>query len=63
MIIQRIWAMPTKWTFTIFPIKELLKEEVIGSFWVDPFAGENGALYADYTNDIERSGIDAFAFL
>ncbi|KKQ98837.1 MAG: Methyltransferase domain protein [Candidatus Woesebacteria bacterium GW2011_GWB1_39_12] len=61
--IARIWAMPNKWTFTILPIKELLKEEVVGSFWVDPFAGENGALYADYTNDIEKDGMDALAFL
>jgi len=30
MKIERIWAMPNKWTFTIKPIKELLKEEVVG---------------------------------
>ena len=56
--------MPSRWTFTIKPIKELLKEECPGSgFWVDPFAGENGSLYADYTNDIEKDGIDALQFL
>ena len=30
MQIERIWAMPNKWTFTIKPIAELLKEEVFG---------------------------------
>lgn len=63
MKIERVWAMPNKWTFTIKPIKRLLHEEVTGNFWVDPFAGENGAVYAHHTNDIERSGVDAFAFL
>src|SRR3990167_3298652 len=61
--IARIWAMPNKWTFTILPIKELLKEEVVGSFWIDPYAGENGALYAHYTNDLAKDGIDALDFL
>ena len=27
MKIERIWAMPNKWTFTIKPIKELLIAE------------------------------------
>jgi len=40
MIIERVWAMPNKWTFTILPIKKLLKEEVYGDS-VDPFCGEN----------------------
>ena len=63
MKIERIWAMPNKWTFTIKPIKELLKEEVTGGNWVDPFAGENGKLYAQTINDIEYGGIDALSFL
>jgi hypothetical protein len=63
MLIERKWAMPNKWTFTIKPIKELLQATVGDGFWVDPFAGENGALYADYTNDIEKDGMDALAFL
>ena len=41
MIINRVWAMPNKWTFTIKPIKELLEEEIIGEEWADPFCGEN----------------------
>ena len=42
--------MPNKWTFTIKPIKELLKEECEGKDWIDPFAGENSP--AEITNDI-----------
>lgn len=49
--INRVWAMPSKWTFTIKPIKELLIRYVEnGIGWVDPFAGENSP--AEFTNDI-----------
>ena len=61
--ITRTWAMPSKWTFTISPIKELLEEEVTLGSWCDPFAGKNGARYASITNDIEYGGVDALAFL
>lgn len=51
MIINRVWAMPNKWTFTIKPIAELLARYVgDGKGWVDPFAGENSP--AEVTNDI-----------
>lgn len=50
MRFERYWAMPNKWTFTIPPIKKLLKEEISG-VGVDPFAGENSP--AQVTNDIE----------
>lgn len=63
MIIERKWAMPNKWTFTIMPIKELLIEEVDGGLWCVPFAGENGSKYAQVTNDIELGGQDALTFL
>jgi hypothetical protein len=47
----RIWAMPSKWTFTIKPIKNLLQRYVSdGRNWVDPFAGENSP--AEITNDL-----------
>jgi hypothetical protein len=40
MQIERTWAMPNKWTFTILPIKKLLLEVTDDySNWVDPFAG------------------------
>ena len=58
MIINRIWAMPNKWTFTIKPIKELLERYVgNGKNWIDPFAGEYSP--AEFTNDInpERNAI------
>lgn len=53
--ISRIWAMPSRWTFTIKPIKDLLNREVgsgmfIKGLWVDPFAGENSP--AQETNDL-----------
>lgn len=50
MTIDRIWAMPNKWTFTIKPIKDLLKQEVIEGLWADPFAGMNSP--AQVTNDL-----------
>ena len=63
MKIERKWAMPNKWTFTIKPIKELLSEEVTGGLWADPFCGENGKEYAGVLNDIEQTGVDALVFL
>jgi hypothetical protein len=51
MQIDRIWAMPDKWTFTIPPIKSLLKEIAEDySRWVDPFAGMCSP--CGFTNDI-----------
>ena len=51
MKIERKWAMPSKHTFTIKPIAELLSRYVLadGKDWIDPFAGENSP--AEYTND------------
>lgn len=63
MKIERIWAMPSRWTFTIKPIKNLLSEEVTG-LSCDPFAGRNSP--ADVTNDlVEKAGtnMDALLFL
>jgi tRNA1(Val) A37 N6-methylase TrmN6 len=53
MKIERKWAMPNKWTFTIKPIADLLKEEVTTGLWCDPFAGMNSP--AQITNDIRPS--------
>jgi len=50
MKIERIWAMPNKWTFTIKPIAALLKEEMCSGQWCDPFAGANSP--AQTTNDL-----------
>lgn len=51
MKIDRVWAMPSAWTFTIKPIRELVYRYVgDGMGWVDPFAGKNSP--AEITNDI-----------
>ncbi len=51
MIIKRVWAMPSKWTFQIQPIAELLAKYVgDGKGWIDPFCGE--ASLAEITNDL-----------
>lgn len=42
--------MPNKWTFQIKPIAKLLKEEMNGGVWVDPYAGMNSS--ANITNDL-----------
>ena len=53
MIINRVWAMPSAWTFTIKPIKELLSRYVDdGIGWIDPFAGKNSP--ARFRNDLNK---------
>lgn len=67
--IERVWAMPSRWTFTIKPIKKLLDEEVgsgliMNGLWCDPFAGQNSP--AQVTNDIQEDADhnkDALEFL
>ena len=49
MKLNRVWAMPSKWTFTIKPIKDLLEKYNVGKGWIDPFAGMNSP--AEITND------------
>jgi len=64
--INRIWAMPNKWTFIIKPIRELIKEEMSGETWIDPFAGMNSP--AQMRNDLNPDmdapyHLEALAFL
>ena len=64
MKINRTWAMPNKWTFTIKPIKELLNNYVNSGLWCDPFAGENSP--AQVQNDLSGNCeycMDAIEFL
>lgn len=65
MKINRVWAMPSVWTFGIKPIKNLLESYAVGKDWVDPFAGEKSP--AEHRNDIEGRGnpsqIDGLEFL
>lgn len=57
--------MPSKWTFSISPVKELLKQYNVGKHWADPFAGYYSP--AEFTNDIEWRGnmfaLDGLVFL
>jgi hypothetical protein len=59
--------MPSRWTFTIPPIADLLTRYVgDGKDWIDPFAGEHSP--AEFTNDLnpERPAkfhLDALDFL
>jgi peptide methionine sulfoxide reductase MsrB len=50
MTINRMWAMPSKDTFTIKPIQEILEKYNVGIGWVDPFAGDYSP--AEVTNDL-----------
>ena len=51
MIINRVWAMPNKNTFTIIPIKNLLNKYVSkDKLWIDGFA--NDSKIASITNDL-----------
>lgn len=51
LIINRIWAMPSRHTFKIKPIVQLIRKYA-GDYqgWIDPFAGENSP--AAITNDL-----------
>jgi hypothetical protein len=48
--IERTWAMPNKWTFRILPIEQLLRMEMNGGLWIDPFCGKSKI--AQINNDI-----------
>lgn len=49
--IKRTWAMPSRHTFKIKPIAELVGRYINdGIGWIDPFAGENSP--AEITNDL-----------
>ena len=66
MKIERIWSMPSKNTFSIKPIKQLIEEEKVGDLWIDPFA--NDSKVAELTNDLSTEfdtdyHMDALDFL
>ena len=67
VVINRVWAMPNRWTFTIKPIAELLSRYVgDGRDWIDPFAGMYSP--AEFTNDLNPEmptdfHMDALEFL
>ena len=66
IIFERIWAMPSKNTFDVKPIKKLLQEEMTDGLWIDPFANKNKL--ASITNDLNPEydtdfHLDALDFL
>lgn len=67
VMFRRVWAMPSRHTFTIKPIEELLKIYVVDKWkWIDPFSGWNSP--AGFTNDLNSSApamfhIDAEEFI
>jgi hypothetical protein len=74
MKINRIWAMPNKWTFSIKPIKELVYSYVCepGKEWIDPFVGHSpfreymwltNDLYAETLADCHLESLDFLALL
>lgn len=68
MKIERTWAMPNRWTFTIKPINELLSEEYKGGSLCDPFAGMMSFHNSMYSNDLNPESpapnhMDALEFL
>jgi hypothetical protein len=73
-MINRIWSMPNKNTFSILPIKNLLQRYIKArEFWIDPFAnnGELYKLFPDtliFTNDLNPAcethyHLDAYNFI
>lgn len=67
MIISRVWAMPSKHTFLVKPLREIINRyKKSGDVWVDPFAGFHSP--AEITNDLNpdaptRFHLDATQFL
>lgn len=53
LLIRRVWAMPSRWTFQIPPIRDLIHKYVgsDGKGWVDPFAGRS--TLAEFRNDLD----------
>ena len=49
LLVEKKWAMPNKWTFSIKPIRELIEKECHG-FTVEPFAGNS--IYGTIQNDL-----------
>lgn len=59
--IDRAWAMPSHETFSIPPIKKLIKEE-LGNSYVDPFPYPFKRDALEYLKEFETESIDKLAF-
>lgn len=56
---HRIWAMPSKWTFQVKPLLDLvLRYKEDGKTWIDPFAGFYSP--AEITNDLNPNAPTMF---
>ena len=60
MKIHRAWSMPSRHTFSMVPIAELLLRYQVGKGWTDPFCGESK--FAEFRNDL-AIGKDARDYL
>lgn len=49
--------MPSKWTFGIKAIRELLDKYSFGEGWIDPFCGQKST--AEFRNDLDPSNTNA----
>lgn len=49
--IERVWQMPSAYTFELQSVKQLLIEEMNSGIWVDPFSGKYSL--ATLTNDVD----------
>lgn len=55
------WAMPSRWTYTIPPIRNFVNRWLRGcDVVIDPFAGQS--TIASHRNDLAHGGVDAEVF-
>lgn len=51
MLISRVWSMPSKWTFQVKPLRDIIERyQQPGDVWADPFAGHHSP--ANLRNDL-----------
>jgi hypothetical protein len=63
---ERFWEMPCKFTFSMESVKSLLKQEMLGPDWIDPFAGKYSPANLQNDADLERESdfhMDGLEFL
>ena len=65
VVFNRIWEMPSKWTFKMRCVQALFSRYGVGEGWADPFAGMYSP--AEISNDLEgrtaKYQMDALDFL
>lgn len=57
VVMSTAWAMPSRWTFQIPPIREFIERHLPAGVIVDPFCGTSEI--ATHRNDLARGGVDA----